>query len=216
MGADKAPKRAIGNVSRLACSRIPERGKAVNRGKTLLAGTRPQASEEQRYTSWDRARLSVVVPVGVIVAVAIVCIVVAVLSSAQRADDTSVEQERQVLTRALNNKASRVLRQVASVATSEMAARNIRAQFDSGWVHQRIGLWLQNFFEHDYVAVLDGENRLVYSAFEQHAANPARFEAARSDVEPLVRICAVRMRSSRARLKSKSRLCRTAPARKPR
>ena len=40
---------------------------------------RARASEQrQQYTSWDRARLSVVVPIGVIVAVAIVCIVVAV------------------------------------------------------------------------------------------------------------------------------------------
>ncbi len=152
----------------------------------MLAGARPQASEDRRYTSWDRARLSVVVPVGVIVAVAIVCIVVAVLSSAQRADDNSVEQERQVLTRALNNKATRVLRQVASVATSELAIRNIRTQFDLGWVHQRIGTWLQTFFEHDYVVVLDGENHLAYSAFENQTPNPARFEAARSDLDQLV------------------------------
>ncbi|MBV9556737.1 MAG: EAL domain-containing protein, partial [Pseudolabrys sp.] len=153
----------------------------------MLAGTRPHATEEQRYTSWDRARLSVVVPVGVIVAVAIVCIVVAVLSSAQRADDNSIEQESQVLTRALNNKATRVLRQVASAATSETAVHSIRTQFDSGWVHQRIGLWLQNFFEHDYVAVLDGGNRVLYSAFENHAASPARFEALRPEIDPLIR-----------------------------
>ena len=36
-------------------------------------------------------RLSVVVPIGVIVAVAIVCVVVAVLSSAQRADDVALD-----------------------------------------------------------------------------------------------------------------------------
>ena len=44
-------------------------------------------AEDRPYSHWDRARLSVVVPIGGIVAVAIVCIVVAVLSSARRADD---------------------------------------------------------------------------------------------------------------------------------
>ena len=48
---------------------------------------RQRATDKPGYTRWDRARLSVVVPIGVIVAVAIVCIVVTVLSSAQRADE---------------------------------------------------------------------------------------------------------------------------------
>jgi diguanylate cyclase len=48
----------------------------------LLASGRPRVFEHRQPTSWERTRLSVVVPIGVIVAVAIVCIVVAVLSSA--------------------------------------------------------------------------------------------------------------------------------------
>ena len=46
-------------------------------------------------------RPSVVVPIGVIVAVAIVCVVVAALSSAQRADSVALDNERQLFTRAL-------------------------------------------------------------------------------------------------------------------
>ena len=56
-------------------------------------------------------RLSVVVPIGVIVAVAIVCVVVAVLGSAQRADEVALDNERQLFTRALNHHAERVLRE---------------------------------------------------------------------------------------------------------
>ena len=59
----------------------------------MPAVARPRAPDTRPYTSWDRARLSVVVPIGVIVAVAIVCIVVAVLSSAQRADIVAVDHE---------------------------------------------------------------------------------------------------------------------------
>ena len=62
----------------------------------MSAVVRSRASDARQYTSWDRARLSVVVPIGVIVAVAIVCIVVAVLSSAQRADVVAVDHEKQM------------------------------------------------------------------------------------------------------------------------
>ena len=88
----------------------------------MPSAARPGASDE-KYTSWDRARLSVVVPIGVIVAVAIVCIVVAVLSSAQRADQVALQQEKQLFSRALNNYGDRVLREVKSVAASQAAIR---------------------------------------------------------------------------------------------
>ncbi|MGA7311869.1 MAG: hypothetical protein WBX05_23295, partial [Pseudolabrys sp.] len=65
----------------------------------MPAVARPRASDVRQYTSWDRARY-VVVPIGVIVAVAIVCIVVAVLSSAQRADVVAIDQEKQLFSRA--------------------------------------------------------------------------------------------------------------------
>ena len=61
------------------------------------------------------------VPIGVIVAVAIVCIVVAVLSSAQRADEVAVQHEKQLFSRALDNYGERVLREVESVAASSTA-----------------------------------------------------------------------------------------------
>src|SRR6185436_1868244 len=44
-------------------------------------------------TGWDRTRLGVLVPLGVVVAVAIVCIVVAALTSAQRADEVAGARE---------------------------------------------------------------------------------------------------------------------------
>ena len=116
---------------------------------------RQRATEEREYTNWDRARLSVVVPIGVIVAVAIVCIVVAVLSSAQRADEVAVIHERQLLTGALRNYGERVLREVESVATSDAAVRNIRTNYNPEWAKQHVGDWLVTYFDHDYVFVFD-------------------------------------------------------------
>ena len=46
--------------------------------------------QPRRTHGWPHVRLSAVVPIGIIVAVAIVCVVVAVLGSAQRADEVAL------------------------------------------------------------------------------------------------------------------------------
>ncbi len=147
---------------------------------------RSRATEERQYTSWDRARLSVVVPIGVIVAIAIVCIVVAVLSSARRADEVAVEHETQLFSTALNNFGAGVLREVESVASSEAAVRNIRVKFDSGWVHERIGSWLETFFQHDYVFVFDAQNKPIYSMTGRNAAETAWIYLAKPELASLL------------------------------
>jgi diguanylate cyclase (GGDEF)-like protein len=145
----------------------------------------PRASEE-RYTSWDRARLSVVVPIGVIVAVAIVCIVVAVLSSAQRADEVAVQHEKQLFSRALTTYGDRVLREVKSVAASERAIQNVRIKYDPDWVKQSVGRWLKTYFDHDHVFIFDAGDKPVYSQFDSHALDPSWFKAARPDMQSVL------------------------------
>ena len=100
--------------------------------------------------------MSVVVPIGVIVAVAIVCIVVAVLSSAQRADIVAVDHEKQLFSRAITNYCERVLREVESVASAAATIQNIRRSFDSAWAKDRVGNWLETYFDHDYVFIFNG------------------------------------------------------------
>jgi diguanylate cyclase (GGDEF)-like protein len=148
----------------------------------LPAVARPRASEERPYTSWDRARLSVVVPIGVIVAVAIVCIVVAVLSSAQRADKVAIEHEKQLFSRALENFGKRVLREVKSVAGSPSAIQNIRVKFDPEWARQRMALGLESSFDHDYVFVFDSRNNPIFSQAGNRPLDPGWIESAQPDL----------------------------------
>jgi diguanylate cyclase len=143
------------------------------------AVARPRASDVRQYTSWDRARLSVVVPIGVIVAVAIVCIVVAVLSSAQRADVVAVDHEKQLFSRAISNYGDRVLREVESVASSEGAIQNIRRAFDPEWAKQRVGAWLETYFDHDYIFIFDRKDDLVFSVVGHRPADTQWFASAR-------------------------------------
>src|SRR4051812_40789813 len=128
----------------------------------LILPARARAQEQrEQYTSWDRARLSVVVPIGVIVAVAIVCIVVAVLSSARRADEVASQHEGQLLARALDNFGERVLREVDSVASSPAAVRNIRDSFDAAWADERVGHGLVDYFNHDAVLIFDADDHAI-------------------------------------------------------
>jgi diguanylate cyclase len=143
------------------------------------AVARPRASDVRQYTSWDRARLSVVVPIGVIVAVAIVCIVVAVLSSAQRADVVAVDHEKQLFSRAITNYGERVLREVESVASSEGAIQNIRRVFDPEWAKQRVGAWLETYFDHDYIFIFDRKDDLAFSMVGHRPADTKWFASAR-------------------------------------
>jgi diguanylate cyclase (GGDEF)-like protein len=130
--------------------------------------------------------LSVVVPIGVIVAVAIVCIVVAVLSSAQRADEVAIQHEKQLFAQALNNYGERAMREVKSVAMSASAIQNIRVKFDSDWAQQHVGNWLQTYFNHDYIFIFDGSDNPIYSHLGRGALEPSWFEQALPDLQSVL------------------------------
>ncbi|MGI8525936.1 MAG: putative bifunctional diguanylate cyclase/phosphodiesterase [Pseudolabrys sp.] len=124
--------------------------------------------------------MSVVVPVGVIVAVAIVCIVVAVLTSAQRADAVAIRHERQLITRAINTRGTRLLREVESVAASETAAHN------DAVLEQRVGSTLSSVFGHNYVFFVDSNNRLTYSQIGRSPLDAGWFTDVLPQVSPLL------------------------------
>jgi diguanylate cyclase (GGDEF)-like protein len=152
----------------------------------VLAGTRPRLPEERQYTSWDRARLSVVVPIGLIVGVAILCLVIAVLSSAKRADQVAIEHENALLARALTHEADRVLREVQGVATSEAAVTHLRKTFDRDWAENRIGFLLERNFSHDYVLILDSNDRPLLSLTDDRPVDSAWFAGIHGDLAELL------------------------------
>jgi sensor domain CHASE-containing protein len=126
------------------------------------------------------------VPIGVIVAIAIVCIVVAVLSSAQRADVVAVDHEKQLFSRALSNYGERVLREVESVASSDGAIQHVRRSFDAEWAKQRVGIWLATYFDHDYVFILGPGDELISSTVGHQFADMKWFATARPGLAPVI------------------------------
>jgi diguanylate cyclase len=159
-----------------------------------LPGAPSDIGETRRQVGWSHIRLSVVVPIGVIVMVAIVCVVVAVLGSARRADEVALDAERQLFTRALAHHGQHVLREIESVASSDAAYRRIRIEFDAEWAQIYVGSKLQSFFDHDFVFIADASDRFLYASLGHRSVDPNSFNAIQPDVQQVLDM--VRGRSS--------------------
>ncbi|HKY85372.1 MAG TPA: EAL domain-containing protein [Pseudorhodoplanes sp.] len=144
------------------------------------------ASATATQKGWDRARLSVVAPISVIVVVAIVCIVVAVLTSAQRADEVALNHDKSLLTRSITNHGERILRELESVAVTDQAVHSIRNEFDQDWIQLRVGLWLKNFFDHDFVFVADAKGDFVYALLGRTSVDPRWFNSILPELAPTI------------------------------
>ena len=119
-------------------------------------------AELRTRATWDRVRLSAVLPVGLIVAVAIFCLVIAVLLSAWRADELALKHDEELFLNAIAERREQVLRELASVATAEPVRAHIRTASEAGWISRNIVLPLEKYFGHDYVFVVDADDHIVY------------------------------------------------------
>jgi diguanylate cyclase (GGDEF)-like protein len=128
---------------------------------------------ERKRSRWEKARLSLLLPIGVIVAVAIVCVVVAVLTSAQQANDFALNREQQLLQQAIAGDGARVLLEVESAAATQRAAVMVRNNYDPQWADRRIGKWLQTFYDHDVVVLIDGLDQIKYTLFRASGGGEA-------------------------------------------
>jgi diguanylate cyclase len=138
-------------------------------GASVLPSAQSQIAAGRKRSRWDKARLSLVMPIGIIVAVAIVCVVVAALTSAQRADEVSLNREQQLLYQSFTSKGAFFLRQLESAAATAQAKSHLTGGFDEAWADRRIGKWLENFFKHDVVVIIDGSDRIEYSLLRKPA-----------------------------------------------
>jgi diguanylate cyclase len=129
-------------------------------------------------THWDDARARLVVPIAAVVAVAIVVIFASLLVSARRTDEAAQAREQKLVQQAIMARGGQILHEVESVAATPRAARGIRAEFDPAWVDRRIGRWLESYFDHDLVVVVDGGDHVEYARSRNQVDLGARVPAA--------------------------------------
>src|SRR5436305_5348288 len=129
-----------------------------------------------------------VIPIAVIVLLAIVCVVGAVLTAAQRADDVQLQQERLLLTNAIADRGHRVLRELENVAAAQDVVYQLHYNFDRDWVHHLVGLRLNTFFDHDHVFVADAADRLTYALQGDASVDPDLFGPAKSELDRVIEL----------------------------
>lgn len=131
-------------------------------------------------------RLSILVPIGIIVAIAIVCVVIAVVGAARRADEVALDAEQRLIARALTNHSQRVLRELETVVMPDTAYRKLRIDFDVDWVKVYADQRLQSWYNHDLVFVVDPFDRLLYASLGGRGSDPSWFNSVRPDLMPML------------------------------
>jgi diguanylate cyclase (GGDEF)-like protein len=146
--------------------------------------------------AWDRARLSALVPIGLILAVAIICIVVAVVSGARLADEIAIRHDEELFRNALADERDRVLRELDSVANTDEALANMGGAGAADWIDRKLALTLKSRFGHDHVFVVDGSDQFVYPPAQ--AADFVDLDTVRSDLAGLLGDLRARARAARS------------------
>jgi diguanylate cyclase (GGDEF)-like protein len=135
------------------------------KGGSVSPSASSRIAGESNRSRWDSVRVSPVLPIGLIVAVAIVCTVAAVMTSARRADQLSFNRDQQLIRQDIVDRGWRVLRQLDSVAGTPRAAETIGLDYQPDWVSRHLGIWLESYFGDDVVVVVDGADHIRYSRF---------------------------------------------------
>ncbi|MGA9429527.1 MAG: diguanylate cyclase, partial [Xanthobacteraceae bacterium] len=147
----------------------------------MLPSARLPIAGERKGSRWDQARL--VAPIGVIVVVAILCVIVAVLTSARRADEVAFNTQQQLISQAVEEHGAHALRLVEGVAATPSATAKIRNAFDPLWADQRIGQPLAKF-NFDVVAIVTADDRIEY-AYSRSGVEPGAADRSSDFATPL-------------------------------
>ncbi|HXW25788.1 MAG TPA: EAL domain-containing protein [Xanthobacteraceae bacterium] len=133
-----------------------------------------------------RVRRSAVAPIVLIIVFALVCVIAAVQWSAHRADEVALHQERQLFAQAIAQRRGEILREVESIVTSDNAVNRMWIEFDWAWVHNRVGLRLQSYFEHNYIFAVDSSDEFTYAMAGRSSVDARWFGAATADLAAVI------------------------------
>jgi diguanylate cyclase (GGDEF)-like protein len=122
------------------------------------------------------------VPLCVIVAVAIVCIVVAALSSAQRANEVAVEHDKDMLRNAIVYRGEWSLRMLRSVLALDAAVAPNAEEPER--LVERVRAEYRKLVDHDFILIADGAGRLIDGLVNADAAHPELPPLAFAEVAP--------------------------------
>ena len=142
-------------------SSILGRNKNVAKEENVTATAPPPIAASQ--SRWEDARARLVIFAAAFVGLAILVVFAFLLTSARRTDDAAQAREQKLVQQAIISRGVRILHEVESVAATSRATKHIRQAFDPAWVDRRVGGWLETYFDHDLVVVVDANNHVEYA-----------------------------------------------------
>jgi diguanylate cyclase len=144
-----------------------------------------QSREQSTPAAPTRTRFGVMLPLCVIVALAIVCIVIAALTSAQRANDVAVEHEKDMFKNAIAYRGEWSLRKLKTVIAPE-EGEDQAAPADLERLIKRVRSAYKTLFDHDFVLIADNAGNLVHSLVNVDAPKPELLPAAFAEIAPVL------------------------------
>jgi diguanylate cyclase (GGDEF)-like protein len=130
-------------------------------------------------------RPGAVLPLCFIVALAIICVVIAVLTSAQRANDVAIAHEKDMFVNAIAYRGEWSLRKLKTVVTpDDTEDRSASPELDR--LIARVQAGYKTLFDHDFIVVADGDDRIAHSIVNADASFPELLPTAFAEILPML------------------------------
>jgi len=126
------------------------------------------------------------VPIALIVAVAMACIVLAVIFAARQTDGVALEQQRQLLANTLSERRTQVMLEAENVATSNLLVRRLWLEFDRNRAHTNVGLRLQSLFNQTHVFIVDTSDHFIYALNGRDSVDPGSFGGSLDELSAVI------------------------------
>ena len=138
-----------------------------------------------RYFHRRRFSRNIVLPVAMILLTTAIGCVGFIGWTASSVDQSAIAKQRQIVTGLIADSVRRLAHEQESVAVWDEAVLALRDPERQSWVHDNLGAWLDSYFGHDAIAILDAADEPVYLLVNGHVAPLAEYGALRHLIEPL-------------------------------
>jgi diguanylate cyclase (GGDEF)-like protein len=150
-------------------------------GRNDLTSTPPGIGDGRKATKWQRGRLNLEVSIAAVVVIAIVCVLITALSSARRADEVAMTNERHLLFHAIDSRSDWSRRKLDDVVPND--GPPLAAGDSVGWLQNRIRQSPMTVLNVDYIVLADSDGR--FSKVMANAAADATRDAALPELLPI-------------------------------
>ncbi|NDW02962.1 diguanylate cyclase domain-containing protein [Jiella pacifica] len=143
-------------------------------------------SKRRSYLPDSRRWLAVAVPAGLAILLigGLACLLLAM--SVRQANDLVIQRDRNLAASVLQQALQSIARDQESVTAWDEAVLHLRDPIDLDWLDDNIGLWMNMYFGHERIVVLDPQDRPIYATIGNERVDPATYQEIAPVVRPMI------------------------------